>query len=131
MRADAAHLWFVDRLGAHLDRQLDAGDALDVAAHLAACESCATEYTLLLNTVELIRRNLPPLRAPALLRERVVAAIQSPARPGARPYWLTRSVRPWAAAAAVVALVGVGYGIGARGSATSRAATTGAILTAH
>jgi anti-sigma factor RsiW len=134
MPADATHLWYLDRLSAHVDGELDAGEALDVAAHLANCEACAAEYTLLLSTVELMRQNLPPLRAPNALRERVVAAIREPVAPRENPlrtFSAPRSLRAWAAAAAVVVMFGVAYGIGARTSSPSSGSTADAMLTAH
>jgi anti-sigma factor RsiW len=131
MPADAIHLWYLDRLSAHIDGELDAGEALDVAAHLATCETCAAEYSLLLNTVESMHQHLPPLRAPNALRERVVAAIHTTALPPERTFRAARSYRPWAVAATVVAMVGAAYGIGARSSPPSATPMTDAVLTAH
>lgn len=134
MPADATHLWYLDRLSAHIDGELDAAEALDVAAHLATCEACSTEYTLLLNTAELMRQNLPPLRAPNALRERVVAAIRAPVIPREHTFRTARSFRSfraWAVAASVVIMIGVAYGIGARTSSPSSGSTAEAMLTAH
>jgi anti-sigma factor RsiW len=131
MPADATHQWYLDRLSAHIDGELDAGEAIDVAAHLAACESCAAEYTHLLNTVEAMRRNLPPLRAPIALRERVTADIHATALPRERTFRVARSFRPWAAAATVVAMIGAAYGIGTRASAPSTTPAVDAVITAH
>jgi anti-sigma factor RsiW len=130
MPADATHLWYLDRLSAHIDGELDAGEALDVGAHLATCGTCAAEYTLLLNTVESMRQHLPPLRAPNALRERVVAAIHTPILPREHTFRAARSFRPWAVAATVVAMVGAAYGIGAR-SSVSGAPAADAVLNAH
>jgi anti-sigma factor RsiW len=130
MQADETHQWYLDRLSAHIDGELDAGEALDVAAHLASCEACAAEYTLLLNTVESMRQQLPPLRAPDALRARIVSSIREPATPRGRTIRAAGSFRTWAAAAAVVAMIGVAYGIGARTSSPS-AEMTEAMLTAH
>ena len=130
MPADATHDWYLDRLSAHIDGELDAGEARDVAAHLATCEACAAEYSLLLNTVESMHRNLPPLRAPNALRERVIADIHRPAaQPRERTLRAPRTYRTWAAAAAVVAMIGTAYAIGARTSSASSPAD--AVLTAH
>jgi anti-sigma factor RsiW len=135
MPADDTHLWYLDRLSAHIDGELDAGEALDVAAHLAGCEACAAEYTLLLSTVESMRENLPPLRAPDALRERIVAAIREPVAPrenALRTVSTARSFRAWAAAASVVVTIGVAYGLGARTSSPSSSGVTAeAMLTAH
>jgi anti-sigma factor RsiW len=133
MQADDKHQWYLDRLSAHIDGELDAGEAVDVAAHLAACEACAAEYNLLLSTVESIRQNLPRLRAPNALRERVVAAIREPAAPGERTIRAARSYgsyRAWALAASVAVMIGVAYGIGARTTAPSGEMAE-AMLTAH
>ncbi len=135
MQADDKHEWYLDRLSAYIDGELDAGDALDVAAHLARCEACSTEYTLLLNTVESMHQQLPPLRAPNALRERVVAAIHAPdAQPRTRTSRAPRAYRTWAAAAAIVAMIGIAYGVGARTSSISSTSSGGmadAMLTAH
>jgi anti-sigma factor RsiW len=132
MQADDKHQWHLDRLSAHIDGELDAGDALDVAAHLAQCEACSTEYTLLLNTVESMHQHLPPLRAPNALRERVVAAIHAPnEQPRARQSRAPRMYRAWAAAAAVVVMIGTAYGIGVRVATPSAAPLAEAVLTAH
>ncbi len=131
MPADDTHLWYLDRLSAYIDGELDAGEALDAAAHLATCEACSTEYTLLLKTVESMHQHLPPLRAPNALRDRVTAAVHTAsAEPRARTFHAARSFRGWAAAAAVIAMIGTAYGIGARVSAPS-AAPIDAVLTAH
>jgi anti-sigma factor RsiW len=131
MPADITHAWVLDRLNAYVDSELDADAAIDVATHLATCDACANEYTLLLKTVESMHQNLPPLRAPAALRERVVAAIHAPAPQRDRSFRVTSLVRPWAAAAGIVAMIGIAYGIGARGSLSSTPSTTEAVLTAH
>ena len=131
MPADATHARYLDRLSAHIDGELDAAEALDMAAHLATCEGCAAEYALLLNTVESMRQQLPPLRAPDALRARVVAAIHTEARPRERTPSVPRSPRFWAAAAAVVVMIGAAYEIGARASAPSATPTAEALVTAH
>ena len=131
MPADATHSRYLDRLSAHIDGELDAAEALDVAAHLATCEGCAAEYALLLNTVESMRQQLPPLRAPDALRARVVAAIHTEARPRERTPRVPRSPRFWAAAATVVVMIGAAYEIGARTSAPSATPTAEALVTAH
>ena len=131
MPADATHARYLDRLSAHIDGELDAAEALDVAAHLATCEGCAAEYALLLNTVESMRQQLPPLRAPNALRERVVAAIHSTALPRERTVRVASPARLWAAAAAVVAMIGTAYEIGAHAAAPATTPTAEALVTAH
>jgi anti-sigma factor RsiW len=131
MPADATHLWYLDRLSAYVDGELDAGEALDVAAHLATCETCATEYTLLLSTVESMRQNLPPLRAPHALRERVVAAIRTTALPREPTFRVARALRPWAVAATVAVMIGAAYGVGAYRASPAVMPTAEAVVTAH
>jgi anti-sigma factor RsiW len=133
MPADATHLWYLDRLSAHIDGELDAAEASDVAAHLATCEACSAEYALLLNTVESMRQQLPPLRAPDVLRARVLTSIRTVKEPQKRPFRTTRPVRQWAAAAAIVAMIGSAYVIGARTAAFSSPSgpTAEAVITAH
>jgi anti-sigma factor RsiW len=135
MPADQTHVWYLDRLSAHLDGELDAGEALEVAAHLTTCEACATEYTLLLNTVESMRQGMPPLRAPDALRARVVDAIHHatalpPGRAG-RTVRAPGSPRTWLAAAIVVLMIGAAYGIGARSGRSAITPMAEAMLTAH
>jgi anti-sigma factor RsiW len=126
------HVWCLDRLSAYIDGELDAGEALDVAAHLAACEACSTEYTRLLSTVELMRQNLPPLRAPRALRERVVASVHSArAHPRDRASRAAPSYRMWGAAAVLLAMIGGAYIMGARVSTPPAASAVDAVLTAH
>ncbi len=134
MQADQTHQWYLDRLSAYIDGELDAGEALNVAAHLASCEACAGEYSLLLKTVESMRQNLPPLRAPNALRERVVAAIREPAPSRERMVRTPRSFssyRAWALAASVMVMIGVAYGVGARTSSTPSGEMAESVLTAH
>jgi anti-sigma factor RsiW len=131
MPADNTHLWYLDRLSPYIDGELDAGEALDVAAHLATCEACSAEYTLLLNTLESMRQNMPPLRAPNALRERVVAAIRTPSISSEPTFRVGRSYRTWAVAAGFLAMIGVGYGIGTRVSTPSAGSAADAVLTAH
>ena len=134
MQADERHQWYLDRLSAHIDGELDAGEALDVAAHLASCEACAAEYTLLLNTVESMRKELPPLRAPDALRARIVSSIREPEAPATRMVRAPRSYRSyrvWALAASVIVMIGVAYGIGVRTSPQPSGELAEAMLTAH
>lgn len=135
MQADEKHTSYLDRLSAYIDGELDAGEALDVAAHLANCDECAKAYAQLLSTVKLMRQSLPPLRAPDALRERVVASIREPARPPEPALRTPRSSRPyraWALAASVAVMIGVAYGIGARTSSPwSSGEMAEAMLTAH
>jgi anti-sigma factor RsiW len=137
MPADDTHLWYLDRLSAHIDGELPAAEAVDLAAHLASCDACAAEYTLLLSTVETMRQQLPPLRAPDALRARIVASIRTPGtdatprEPKARAVPAPRGYRDWALAAAVVLMIGAAYAFGARSAAAPSSQMADAMLTAH
>lgn len=134
MPADNTHIQYLDRLGAHIDGELSAADAADVAAHLATCEACSAEYRHLLRTVESMHQQLPPLRAPDALRARVEATIRTPAR--ALNYPVPASPRNGlyrllTAAAVMALMLGAAYGIGARSAANASEQMTDAVLTAH
>ena len=131
MSADTNHSWYLDRLSAHIDGELAASEALEMAAHLAGCEACAAEYALLLNSVKSMRQQLPPLRAPDALRASVVAAIHAHEAPRPRAIHLSRSPRLWAAAATVLLMVGGAYAIGARTAAHTTEPAAESVLTAH
>jgi len=132
MPADETHLRYLDRLSPYIDSELSAVESADVAAHLASCESCSAEYRHLLNTVESMHQQLPPLRAPAALRARVEASIRTPAAAqAARPIRVDRPYRGIAAAAAVVLMIAAAYGLGARTGTSSSAQMADAVLTAH
>jgi len=134
MPADEMHPAYVDRLGAYIDGELPAVEAVELAAHLTACAACSAEYRHLLSTVEAMHEQLPPLRAPDALRARVEASIRPPAPAQERLVPTPRTARPyrsWAAAAAVILLIGAAYGIGAHTASTSGTQMTDAMLTAH
>ena len=130
MPADETHARYLDRLSPYIDSELTAAESADVAAHLATCEACSSEYRHLLNTVEIMHQQLPPLRAPAALRARVESAIRTPAAAPARPVRTTHPYRTWAAAAAIVVMIAAAYGIGAR-TASPTTKMADAVLTAH
>lgn len=134
MPADEMHPQYVDRLGAYIDGELPAAEAVGLAAHLVACEACSAEYRRLLSTVESMHQQLPPLRAPDALRARVEAAIRGQAGPSGLLVPTPRTARPlraWAVAAAVVLMIGAAYGLGARSRGASTAQMADAVLTAH
>lgn len=131
MPADETHLRYLDRLSPYIDSELSAAESADVAAHLATCEACSAEYRLLLNTVESMHQQLPPLRAPAALRERVEAAIRTPDAVSARSIRADRPYRGIAAAAAIVLMIGAAYALGARGGPVPGEQMADAVLTAH
>jgi anti-sigma factor RsiW len=134
MPADDTHVWYLDRLSAHIDGELTAGESVDMAAHLASCEACSAEYELLLTTVESMHQQLPSLRAPDALRARIEAAVRAPNISSGRLVPTPRTARPyrpWAAAAAMVIMLGVAYGLGTRSAATANGQMADAVLTAH
>ncbi|MGH7655857.1 MAG: zf-HC2 domain-containing protein [Gemmatimonadaceae bacterium] len=134
MPADDTHTWYLDRLSAHIDGELTAGESVDVAAHLASCEACSAEYEQLMATVESMHRQLPPLRAPDALRTRIEAAVRAPNVSSGRLVPTPRSARPyraWAAAAAMAIMLGLAYGLGARSATTAGEQMADAMLTAH
>jgi anti-sigma factor RsiW len=132
MPADDQHLRYVERLSAYIDGELTASEAIEVAAHLAQCDACSAEYTRLLNLVDAMHQQLPPLRAPDALRARIEASIRTPVATRKTTARVTRPYRTWAAAAAVVLMVGAAYSIGARTQSSSpNVQMADAVLTAH
>ena len=131
MPADVTHSWCLDRLSAHIDSELDATESLDVARHLSNCAACASEYTRLVNTMESMRRHLPPLRAPDALRARVVAAMHPATIPREHGRRFARAPRAWLAAAAMAVMTGGAYVAGTYRSAPGATQTAESVLTAH
>jgi anti-sigma factor RsiW len=96
------------QLDAYLDGELASRDAREFAAHLKECRDCARLHDSRVALGAAIRAEVPPLRAPDVLRTRVRAALSSAAG-------TTASRRPmpplgwrWLALAASLALVAVG-----------------------
>jgi anti-sigma-K factor RskA len=89
---------------------LDAAGRAELEAHLATgCEECRAELRALAGGTTVLAMSAPPLRAPAALRERVLAAaVRQPAAVVIRPEFRWRPV-VWglAAAAALLAVAGV------------------------
>jgi anti-sigma factor RsiW len=131
MPADTTHAWVIDRMSAYIDGELDAGEALDVAAHLTSCANCATDYSNLLKTVDSMHQLMPPLRAPDELRARITASVRAGAAPQPESARATRPVRQWAMAAAVVAMIGTAYVAGARSSPPAAMSFADAAVSAH
>ena len=63
------------RLQAYFDGELDASAALEIERHLQGCADCAVLLTDLEATRQLIRRDAPYYRAPAGLREGIMASL--------------------------------------------------------
>jgi mycothiol system anti-sigma-R factor len=104
-------------LGPYLDSELDGAAAAAVAAHLETCTACAAQLERQRTLRAAIRAELPPYRAPDVLRARVLDAVREAApRAGARR---AASWRPLAVAASVVLVVAGTWKV-----ATDRAAAT-------
>lgn len=131
MPAETTHAWVLDRLSAYVDDELDAGEALDVAEHLASCATCAQDYTLLLQAVDAMHERMTPLRAPEEFRARVVAAVRAGDSPRERTSRVPRALRPWLMAAAVVAMIGAAYAVGARSASRPESSLADAAVSAH
>lgn len=100
---------------------LDPADRAALEAHLAeGCPECEAELSRLSGGVLALTVSVPPRRAPAALRSRVLAAVRAeavaadPRRPAPAPIPLPRprraAPRPWSwaiAAAVLLALIGV------------------------
>lgn len=96
-------------LGAFVDLELSATEAAAAAAHVAQCTACAAEVAALTAIGAAVRRALPALQAPDVLRGRIQQALA--AEPAASPDSQTpRSwkARWWTRAAAAVLLIAVG-----------------------
>lgn len=134
MPADITHAWVVDRLSGYIDGELNAGEALDVAAHLTSCAACATDYNNLLKTVDSMHQLMPPLRAPEELRARITASVRAGDALRTEPARVTRSarpLRPWLVAASVIAMIGAAYIVGAHSTAPRTPSLADAALSAH
>ena len=63
------------RLQAYFDGELDASAALEIERHLQGCADCAALLADLEATRQLIRRDAPYHRAPAGIREGIMASL--------------------------------------------------------
>jgi anti-sigma factor RsiW len=72
------HQEYIERyLSADIDGELSAEEQREVAAHLAGCSRCRAARAAELETKRLIRERLSIAPAPAALRERIVAALDT------------------------------------------------------
>ncbi len=76
-----------------LDRELDAGHARDVEAHLAACPDCAGKVAVFRQMREAMAAADLKVTAPANLRSRIEAALPTAPRAAAPKNWLQSSRR--------------------------------------
>lgn len=88
------------RIGAWVDGELVGDDARAAAAHLDACAACAARADAVRALGDAVRRELPPLAAPDLLRARIRADVRGHASGGGRAL-----PRRWLAVAASVLVV--------------------------
>jgi len=91
--------------GAYLDDELDAALGVQVREHLAVCESCAEAQTQLVAMRAGIREHAPYYRAPAVLPDRIRAAVRQSERQAAGPWrWI-------AIAAAILLAVSIAWNV--------------------
>lgn len=116
---EVEHLAFEDDMAAYLLGALAPEEAAAFAAHAERCPRGQREEATLRPAVELLGVAVPPLPAPAVVRERVLAEVhedvrrrEQAARPARRRRWagLALPVRPLTAVAATAALL-VGGGV--------------------
>ncbi|HVA20877.1 MAG TPA: anti-sigma factor [Candidatus Micrarchaeia archaeon] len=127
-----------DLLGAHVLDGLEPDEAAAVTEHLQGCADCAAEERAFRGVAACLAMSVPPVAPPPALRARVLAAARveggaaapAPPVPAALPLvpppaagpvpdrapgarWWARSQAGWtaAAAAAVLALSGLGWGV--------------------
>jgi anti-sigma-K factor RskA len=95
------------QIGAYVLGALTPAELADVRAHLAVCDECAAEARALRPAVDALAWSVDPVNPPAAVRQRILSSISAPAatstatRPAAAS---SRSVLPWLAAAASLAL---------------------------
>ncbi len=124
----------LDLCAAHVLGVLDEADRAELESHLATgCEVCLAELRALSGGATVLALSAPALRAPAVARERVLAAVADehvePAAPRAEharspilpmPERARSSVATWAWAAAAVVLAVAGVAVWQRGVALDR-----------
>lgn len=101
-----------DLLSDSLDGSLPESGRAEVSAHLRECRSCAQTAEGLEHTIRLLR-NLPPLKAPPELLERIrrETAMAAPAKPLWKKLFLPAHVKIPIEAAAAILLFLLVYGI--------------------
>jgi len=112
------------QLDAYLDGELAAADARALEAHIAQCSECARWRDDRVTLRAAIKSQIPVLRAPDVLRQRVRTQIRSGSRFRATVVWRSLAL---AASVAVVAFGGWQLGL-QRGRGESLAAE---VLTSH
>jgi anti-sigma factor RsiW len=118
------------QVDAYLDGELAASDAVELEAHLAACQTCGRFRDDRLALRKAIAARMPRLDAPEFLRARVHSALRQAAgsSPARRPASLLAA--RWLAFAATIAVVAVGsWRLGVVQSASSN--LTDEVLASH
>ena len=121
------------QLSAYADGELDSVDALAVAQHLSGCAACARDFNDLLQTMNTIHEQLPPLKAPDALHERVRADLARSSLASA-PRRLPLAVRRpsgWLIAASLLVVAGTAYFAGSRSGLSRVPALRDAVLATH
>jgi anti-sigma factor (TIGR02949 family) len=119
------------QLDAYLDGELAPHDARQLEAHVNACPDCAALRDARIALSAAIRREIPPFRAPAELRDTIHDQLRNSAGLGhSRRPRVAQPVWRWAALAASVVLVALGsWQLGLRRG--SEAAVGDEILASH
>jgi anti-sigma-K factor RskA len=97
------------QLGAFVLGALTPAEQAGVRAHLAVCDECAAEARALQPAADALAWSVDPVEPPPAVKQRILSSIA--AMPAAKPAIVTpsRSLAPWLAAAASLALaVGLG-----------------------
>jgi anti-sigma factor RsiW len=128
---------------AYLDNELDAGDSVRLARHLADCPACAAELKRMQQLRNAIQRAKPSYAMPDALRMRVLAAFPSSASESAPAPEIVQRITPrspmhsWrvfpvALAASVLLLFGGGeMGIAWQRNASATTALTEEVMSNH
>jgi anti-sigma-K factor RskA len=124
------HMPWEDERAAYLLGALDDREGAEFEAHLASCDRCRAELRWLQPAVDVLPASVEQLEPPAELRDRILGAVESDARPTAaardrrparKPFWsrLTSRAALTGAAAVLALAVGIAGGYALRGDPDS------------